>query len=401
MRQNQKRIDIIVSIVAAVLLWIYVINIANPTVSSTVRDVTVQITGQETLVENGRALAHTESFTTDVTISGPRNDVNKVKAEDIILVADVSALPIGTQAVDLRATMPANIILENIKESSINVTIEEYVTAPKPVEVILSGAKDGQEATVVGLSLSQVEVSGASSVVDAVASLRANGDLSGVELDKVTEHALAITPVDESGRVVENINLAQSTINVSAAIFQTKEVPLEIPVTGSVWVGAELTESKLTKSIIIKGPAEILSQISGIKASEINIEGIYETTSFASEPLLPAGVYLSEKSPEVKAEMIVADHGSLSFSYTAADVLVKNLEEGLTAVVSLGDNWKIDLTVKGPISTLRTLAAGDVAPSVNAANRGAGEVELSISPNQSINGLTTIFDPSTLSLIIR
>ena len=53
---NQKRIDIIVSIVAAIILWFYVINIANPTVQTTLRDVPVEITGVETLAERNLLL---------------------------------------------------------------------------------------------------------------------------------------------------------------------------------------------------------------------------------------------------------------------------------------------------------------------------------------------------------
>ena len=401
MQKRQKRIDIIVSIVAAVLLWIYVINIANPTVTATVRDVPVTINGQETLNNRGYALAVTEGFSTNVTISGPRNDVNKVKAEDITLIADVSALSEGIQAVDLRAVMPSNINLESLQETSINVPIEEYVTVPKPVDVIFSGAKDGQEAAILGLSLSQVEVSGASSVVSAISFVRANGDISEAELDKAEEYTLAISPVDATGHAIENASLAQNSITVIAAVYQTKDVPVEIPVVGDVWPGAVLAESKLTQTVKIKGPAYALSQISSIGTSVVDISDLYETTVFEVDPLLPAEVYISEDNQKITAEIVIADEGALSFSYTAGDVLVKNLDDGLAATVSLGDNWKIDLTVKGPVSTLRTLAAGDVAPSVNASNRKEGEFELSISPNQSINGLTTSFDPSTLTLIIR
>ncbi|MBQ1711999.1 MAG: hypothetical protein II024_02080, partial [Firmicutes bacterium] len=67
---NQKRIDIIVSIVAAIILWFYVINIANPTVQTTLRDVPVEITGVETLAEKELAPVTTEGFRATITVSG-------------------------------------------------------------------------------------------------------------------------------------------------------------------------------------------------------------------------------------------------------------------------------------------------------------------------------------------
>lgn len=401
MRQNQKRIDIVISVIGAILLWIYVINIVNPTVTTVIRDVPVSIGGAATLVERGRALASNETYSTDVTISGPRNEVNKVTAGDITLVADVSYLSTGRQSVEVRAEMPPHITLSSLANSTIEVLIEDYITAPKPVEIVLSGAASGQEININAVSLSQVDVSGAASAVAKVAALRANGDMSDAGLDTEKELSLAITPVDDSGKALDGVRVAQDTVGVNAIVYQTKEVPLNVSFSGAIWTGAIQSGSNMPATILIKGPAEVLSQISGIDSVPINIEGIYETTEYNVEPLLPPGAYISETVNNLKAEVVIEENGELSFNYYVSDVIIKDLDEDFRAAVTLSDKNQITLTVKGPISTLRTLAPGDVTPSVDASGRGAGEYKrVILRPNQNIDGLNVIFDPDTVTLNI-
>ena len=400
--KHQKRIDIVVSIVAAILLWIYVITIVNPPVESIVKDVPVQITGQEALESSGYALAHAEGYTANVVISGPRNDIGSVKASDIIVTADVSSLTEGANSVPLTAVTPSGISLVEIQNSTVNITVDKYVTVSRPVEVVLSGAKDGQEATLMSTSLSQVDVSGAASLVGTVATVRVNRDLSDAELDQINELTLGTAAVDTSGKVVQGVKLAQEAINVSAVLFQTKTVPLEVPVTGEVWEGAVLSETRLPKNIVIKGPASALSQISGIKTAEIDIEGIYESTMFEINPIFPNGVFGSDSAEALQAEFIVADNGRLIFKYKVSDVTVGSLAEWLEVSFALeGDNKEITAVVSGHVTTLRTLAAGDVAPTANAEGKPEGEYSIAINPRQSISGLTVIYTPSTVIMKIK
>ena len=402
MRRNQKRIDIIISVIGAILLWLYVINIANPNVTTVVRDVPVNIGGEATLIERGRALAETVSYSTNVTISGPRNEVNKIKAEDISLIADVSYLSTGQQAVDIKADLPAGMSLVSLQNSTVEVVVEEYVTAPKPVRMVLSGIDDGEEITVLNTSLTQVGVSGAASVVAKVAALTASGDLSDAVLDQEKELVLALAPVDYDGKAMDSVKVAQDSVNISVVVFQTKEVPLNVIFTGDAWVGASVTETQVPKTILIKGPAAELSQISEISSAEINIEGIYDTTVYDIEPVLPEGVYLSDTIESLKAKVIVSDQGELTFTYWPADVAVKDLGEELSASVALEGYAKITLNVKGPVATLRTLAAGDVKPYVSAADKGDGtHKNVPLYPNQEISGLKLTFVPETVTLIIK
>jgi YbbR domain-containing protein len=298
--------------------------------------------------------------------------------------------------------MPAGIKLDNIDSKTVTVNVEEYVTESKPVEIVLSGAGSGEEATIIKSSLTQIGVSGAESIVQKVAQVRVSGDLSKADLDKEVELTLAGEAVDASGKVIPGVKLAQESINVTAVMYQTKSVPLSVPVTGSIWEGAALSESRIPDSITIKGPASRLSQISEIKAKELKIDGLYETTVMDIEPILGDNVYEIDSAEPLQAMFVIAENGRLIYSYKASPVIAKNLADGTTASFVLPEGHKeISAVITGPVSTLRTLAAGDVAPTVDAAKREAGEYSVLLTPSRTVTGLSINFAPGSITMRIK
>ena len=402
MKMNQKRIDIAVSVVAAILLWIYIISIVNPLSDTVIRDVPVQLEGAASLQERGYAISGTSFEKLDVYISGTRNEIKKITSSDIVIKADVSNLSAGSSNVTLVYSAPTDITVDSLESSTITINVENYVTVSKPVEVILEGAGSGQEVTIISTTLSQVDVSGAESIVASVDAIRVNGTLSKADLEKPTDYVLAAKPVDESGKEVSGVTLANKTITVTAAIFPTKTVPLEVPVTGSAWAGAVISGTEIPDTIVIKGPASQLSTISQVTARSVSIEGIYETTTLPIVPELSREVFVADASKDLKATFTIDDEGKLIYTYRARDIKINDLGPGYTATVSFGAALdRVTALVTGPVSVLRTLAAGDITPTVSAKNNEPGEYEFVLSPAQNISGVKIEFTPVSVMITIK
>ena len=402
-RRHQKAIDIAVSVIAAIIVWTTVITTVNPPTSTTLRDVRVTISGTERLEERGLAISSVSDTAIDIEVTGSRNDVKKLKASDISLNADVGNLSEGSNTVNVTYIVPQGISVDSLERSTIAINVENFVTIAKPVEVVLEGAGTGQEVQVQNISLTQVDVSGAESLVASVASVRVNGTLKDAALDTPVANTLAAEAVDESGSKVTGVILAHDTISVTAALYQTKSVPLEVITEGNVWEGAVITEKIFPESVVIKGPASMLSQISSVVSEPINIEGIYETRLFDVIPQLEEGVYVSESNDALVAQFTIADHGQLTFRYRAVDVKVNDLADDLRAAISLPETVTgITATVTGPVTTLRTLAAGDILPVVSVRNvTSEGQQEFVLSPYQNINGLKVTYLPVSVMILFR
>ena len=401
--RHQKALDIAVSVIAAIVIWIVVITEVNPPTTATIRDIPVTINGAERLEERGLALLSVSDRYLDMAVIGSRNDVRRLKSSDITISASVENLSEGANSVTVTYSVPQGISVDSIESNNITVNVEQLVTVSKPVEVILEGAGSGQEIQVLSLSLTQVDVSGAESLVASVASVRINGTLKDAALDTPVANTLAAEAVDASGNKVSGVLLAHDTISVTAALYQTKTVPVEVVTEGDVWEGAVVTEIKYPEHIIIKGPASLLSQISSVASEPINIEGIYETRIFDVVPQLEEGVYVSESNDALVAQVTIATNGQLTFRYRAIDVKINDLSDSLRAAISLPDSSAgIVATVTGPVTTLRTLAAGDVVPTVSVKSiTSEGQQDFVLSPYQTIGGLRVTYLPGSVTILFR
>ena len=400
--RHQKALDIAISVIAAIIIWTIVITTVNPPTNATIRDIPVNISGADRLEERGFAIYSVSDSALDMEVTGSRNDVRKLSASDISIDANVSNLPEGLNSVTVTYIVPPGISVDGIQSSTITVVVEKLVSIARPVEVILEGAGPGQEIQIKSVSLTQVDVSGAESLVASVASVKVNGTLEAAALDTPVDNTLAADAVDVSGNKVAGVKLAHDTISVTAVLYQTKTVPLEVVVEGSVWEGAVITETSFPANIVIKGPAALLSQISSVESEPIDIEGIYETRIFDVVPKLEKDVYVSETNEALVARFNISENGQLTFKYRAMDVKINDLASDLKAAVDIGTSEGITATVTGPVTTLRTLAAGDIVPTISAKNVTAeGQQEFVLMPYQTIGSLKVSYQPVSIMIMFR
>ena len=76
---KNKNINIILAVIIAIALWAYVLGDVNPITKITVSDVPITFTNVETLEYSERTILEQSHDTIDITVSGPRTEVTKVK----------------------------------------------------------------------------------------------------------------------------------------------------------------------------------------------------------------------------------------------------------------------------------------------------------------------------------
>jgi len=121
----------IISIIIAIVLWAYVIQVMDPTKKETIKDVPVQLLNEESLTTRGLALSGEAKYTVDVTIEGKRADLAKITADDIIANADLFGFSLGKNYITVVVSAPDGIDVLEVRPSKINVTIEELIEAVK------------------------------------------------------------------------------------------------------------------------------------------------------------------------------------------------------------------------------------------------------------------------------
>lgn len=374
----------IASVLIAIILWTYVITDVNPTSKQTLANVPVQLINEENLYYRGLAVAADEDYKVDVVVEGKRAEIAKLRPEKILANADLSGFTLGKNYIPVIVTVPDSLKLVEVKTAKIMVNIEELATVSKPVQVSFNGQlKENTEIGDVVNKPKEIDVKGAKSVVNQVAYLKAEIDASKITRDGNKVKAKVI-PMNSNGQMVKGVILATKSIEVSAKLYDVKEVPLKMEVTGKVSSLYEVTGTKKPQVIKIRGDKDILNEITEIKAHPIDISKVVGNTSIPIKPILPDGVNIANESKKLTLDVTVKPISSKVFEYNAGEINVQNAPKNLSLSIATD---KITVKVLGSDSVLANLTKNDFQPYINLekAASGATDVDVLVKYEKQVN----------------
>lgn len=349
----------IVSILVAIVLWAYVIEVTEPVKKQTIPDVTVQLLNEESLAARGLALSGEASYTVDVEIQAKRAELSKISAGDILAQADLFGYSMGKNYIPVTVTAPDGVTILEVKPIKINVVIEELIEVAKPIKVVFVGQfEDGVEAGQVTTQPEVIQVSGAKSEVSAVAYVKAEVNTSSLTAEGSTIQAKAVA-VNREGDVVQNVRLSSSFVDVSARLSQMKEVPLTVEITGEVAPIYEITNLNIPDNVKIKGERAALAQITGLTAVPIDISAVSNTSKLALEIVLPEGVEFATGYEALSVEISIKPVATKQFTYSADEILLEGIDGVSNITITTP---QITVTASGSEMVIAGLVKEDLEP---------------------------------------
>jgi len=360
----EKTVVMIISLVIALFLWGYVIGKVNPLDTVTISDVPVQVLNSESLSDRGLALSGGASYTVSVSIEGTRADISKITASDIVATADLTGYGIGTNNIKVNVAAPTAVALKSTQPSTVDITIEELISVAKPIEVVYTGTVPaGYETGFLTLEPEQILVSGPASLVNQVATLRVNVDLTQVT---ETGHRFesSATPVSSGLTPVEGVQLSAGTVKGEVFLCETKDLQLVLNVKGTVAEGFGLL-TDAPETIRIRSASVDLSQIETITTEEIDVTGLSQSQTVPLALVLPEGVEVADGYEELEVFLDVQQIIHRTLEIPSSQVTVENLPNSLQAMVS---DETIVVEAYGPASVINILEGEDFKLTVDLQN---------------------------------
>lgn len=324
----------IVSIIFALIMWLYVMGEVNPESIIELTNVKVQLLNVDELKESGLVIIGQKDFTVNVKVSGRRNDVYKVSPQDVVARADVRGFQKGVNSVPVETSIPPNTRIEDISPKQIKITLDEIVRRQKPIAVQPTGSPaEGFQPAKANVSPSEVIVEGPESLVDKVDRVVASVNVQDQREDIVDK--LPLKPVNREGKEVNGVEVKNKYVEVTLPLHQVKEVPINLTFQGEAKEGFKIINMVPSEeTIVIKGPKEIISGIAQISAKTINLNNLDKTTDQSIALILPEGVqtpYLT-KSPTVR--IVVEPIKTKEFLFQKDEINLRNLANGYIADLS-------------------------------------------------------------------
>ena len=377
----------ILSVLAAIILWIIVVNVDNPVITRTYTGIPVEIINSNAITDEGKTYEVADgSDTISVAISAERSIIEALTKDNIKATADMKNITfMNTVPIETKTTRYAEKI-ESIssRNSNLSVIIENKKTKQLKLTIIADGkVANGYIQGSITPVVDVVKVSGPESKVNKVYEARINVDFA--DMNESFTSSSPVVLYDRSGNVIddESITVSQEEVRTSIEILETKEIPVTAYFVGVAANGYDATGTVICdpSSVVVAGNGSAFDKLSSIKIPDerISIDGAVENAEdvINIKEYLPKGVVLADAkfNGDVNVVTVIEPHDSMFVELPVSKISVVNLPENYTAHVVSGDE-KLNIEVTGLSDNLLAYMAMDVTAQIDAsalAPRVSGE----------------------------
>jgi len=386
------------------VLWGYTTTVVNPETQQTISGIPVELTNIEALNYRGFTINESISYTVDVTVKGSRSEVAKLTRDDFRATADMTGYRKGLQTVPVNIVLPNNMELVQIRpEDTIQVNVVNLITVNKPVKLEFEEKfPAGQEPGAISITPGEMEVSGIAEVVDSIDYIRATVR-PGTLTETPNTFRVDVVAINKSGEPVYNAGLSQPSVEVTAALYTVKTVPLKIDTTGQPNENTEITDLYIPDNITIRGSKAAIDNISVVEGKPIDLSDIAYTEEIPIGPYLhlPEGVELASASENLSVRVEVQGIAKSEFVFTADMIEVRNLPTALSGHVKTGS---VNVIVLAPQEVLDNLKQEDIKLFVDASGvQWIGQTtEIEVGVECSVPNIRSItVDPAKVQVTIN
>lgn len=372
----------ILSLLFAIVFWIFVMDQVNPEMIRQLEDIPVQLVGVEELKANNFEIMGEREFSVDVTFKGRRNEVIKITKADIEISADIGQLKSGDQTVLLNKSISVDeIFIEETSSDSVTLDIDEIIREPIDVQIIKQGVTpEGYMTEEMSLSLQQVFVKGPESIVDAVDNVRGIININN-ETTNVSKE-VAVKAVDSNGETITGVEVETNYITVSIPISKVADIAIQPITTGSVKEGYGLTEIVVTPNIVnVRGQREAINALKFIETKDIVLSGIDKSFEIDTELNIPDDIVINQYLDPVTVSVTVEEIITTEFTYEYSDITFLNKESNFRTNMSESDGVVL-LRVTAFESVANQLTKNDLTLYIDAENFEAGLINAEVQLNQ-------------------
>ena len=357
----------LISVLAAVALWVAVTDAENP---RNTYDYGGGLIVNAVNVPQGLAIAGMSENVVFVRVSATEETFSELTTADFVAEVNMSGERQATsnKAVSVRVVGHDDVEIVSVSPSSIEVLQDDEATKQVPVQINRVGATpQGIVVASIEANPTTVTVSGAASLIERVQSASADINLVGLRVNQQQQYVL--TARDSSNVDLRPLRIEPGTADVRVTVDQTgfsRSVPVTLRTRGQVAEGYSLASVSLDEgTVTIEGPLEVVQALTSIDTEEFDLTGFNSDQTRSVPLLLPTGVSAQREAVNVtfNVEPSVATW-SLSVAPAA-----ENVPAGLRPVFQTTDTTVV---VIGELPILSRLAPGAIRAIVNLADLEAG-----------------------------
>lgn len=360
---NSRVFYIVVSLLAAILLWLYVTNVENPDKATTINGIPVSFIGEDIFTDKNFVITKGEDATVSLTIEGRLSYLNKINKDNIVVTVDLSRVNSeGDYELAYEVALPESVsryvtTTQRSPEYYIELTVDKLVT--KPVEVkgeFVGETAEGYRTEAMTFDPEYIEIKGTEDDLAIIS--HAKVVMNRTNVDKTITAPLEFVLIDYDGKEVKNRNITSDVTEVETTlpVVKTKELPLTVQyIEGGGATEEHVVATIEPSSILISGDAATLDGISRIRLGPVDLSTIAKSETFNLPIIIPDDT--KNISGVENATVTVELRGLSTTALNITDFELINVHEDYNATVITPS---LDVSIRAPSDIISKIKSNNV-----------------------------------------
>lgn len=381
------------AVLAALLIWAYVIVTQNPTT-----EVSYTVSVEMRDLDASLAIPDTNRQVT-VAVQGSSAVLNTLTRGQIYAYVDFSEATEGEVTVPVNVDLPDGVTLVSVMPESLSYELVPVVSESFPVEVRLVG-EPGSDCTLLDPLTSPdfVTLAGSAEYMEQVAQVFVTADVT--DLAESYDKNLSVEVLDASGNSIKDwFTISPATVSAMIPVVNTqpeKSVAISPMIIGEPAVGYEVRRVVVEPSTVrVFGDLNLLDQLYYVETETLDISGLKKNATFTVDLVHNSNLTLAQESVTVVVQIDSTNTKAITRS---GMIYPENLSEGLSCE---SPTAQLELVLSGPQTDIDVLNEADVVPTVNLSGiMEPGVYELPIDLSLPANISLVSMSPSTVMVTV-
>lgn len=293
----------VISVVAAISLWVYVMNHEDPIRHETY-DRRVEVVG----VPSGLVVARVLPERVRVTVTGRLSSLQRGAMDSMRVVADASRGTEGRVQAELHVVgLPERVKVQYIERSTAQVFLDREATITCRVRAVVRGGTDKalELARRLQVRPTEVMVSGPAQSLQRLETVIARVEQNALVPGQAVSRPLEA--LDADGQTIRGLVFKPAMVLVELPDEQTatREVPIEVDL-GSAPPGMTVLQRKVSPSrVTIRGKPDAIRDISAVHTERQDISGLRGSRTWTARLALPPGITTADGVDAVTLQVTV------------------------------------------------------------------------------------------------
>ena len=365
-KKNQKVFQLILAIVVAMVLWLYVINVENPTGTARLGDLPIQLQGEEVLTENGLMVTDLSKDTVTIRLSGKKKTLMKISRKNVTLTLDVSSVTgPGDWTLTSRLNYPANVNTDNVTIShyddlKVTVTVKPQTTKTIPVRGEFMGSEaEGYRTGRVTVSPDTLTLTGPEDTLGKISYALAQVEEEELSSTLTVQSPFILMTEEGLPADVANVTTDVSAVEVTVPVRKVAQVPLTVDlIDGGGATGDDVTCIITPETVTLVAEQEDEELPAYISLGEIDLSDVFDGASYYLPIKIPADAEGWNAPEYASVRLTMQGLTSLQVPVETARIDLENIPAGYTP--ELVSDY-LYVWARGPAGSLAGLVQEDIS----------------------------------------